>query len=138
MLSPNTIQAAMLALLKANLPLTTALGGAAAIKEAEWHGTGFTYPACRLDLSDVRPDGTGACAEEWGGLVGRIVVYSKQDSSSECLTLLGLVQDAIQRRRLTGAGLTSLEIKIDSTVLPYLEGGVWRGDVVIYTTAIPA
>lgn len=137
MLSPATIQAALMTLLQADVPLVAALGGdPAQIKEASWRGKGFEHPAVRLDMGDHRPQGTGACAEQWLGLVGSINVFSKDSSSLECLTILGLVANAIQRKRLTGAGMTGLEIKIDQTVYPYRDGNVWRGEVVFATTAI--
>jgi len=136
MLSPYDIQAALIALLKANGPLVAALPIADAIKEAEWRGTAFGYPAIRVDITGGSPQGNGACAEQWIGLAGNIIVLSKADSSAECLTLLGLVQNALQRKRLSAAGMTSLEVKIDSVAYPFRELNLWRGEVVFATTAI--
>jgi len=136
MLSPYDIQAALIALLKADPLLVAALPVADAIKEAEWRGTDFDYPAVRVDITGGSPQGNGACAEQWIGLAGSIIVLSKVDSSAECLTLLGLVQNALQRERLTGAGMTGLEMKIDSVAYPFRELNLWRGEILFYTTAI--
>jgi len=136
MLSPYDIQAALITLLKADAPLVAALADAGAIKEAEWRGTDFEYPAVRVDITGGSPQGNGACAEQWIGVAGSIIVLSKEDSSAECLTLLGLVQNAVQRKRLTGVGMTGLEIKIDQTVYPFREINLWRGEIVFATVAI--
>ena len=135
MISPRDAQAATIALLKADASLDAAVG--AEIRESDWQGTAFVYPAVRVDLAQLRPEGTGACAESWSALNARIQVWSNEDSGGECLDLLGLVQVALQRKRLAGAGYTSLEIKIDMTVLPFRDGELWRGEVAFYTTIIP-
>jgi len=136
MLSPAVIQAALIALLKANAPLVAALPGAAHIKEADWRGTTFDYPAVRVDIGSGIPEGTGACAEEWTRLAGSIIVLSKADSSAECLSIMGLIQNAIIRHRLAGAGLTSLDLKVDQAAYPFRQDDIWRGEVLFYTTAI--
>lgn len=134
--SPLTVQDALVALLKADLPLVTALGGAGRIKEAEWRGTTFDYPCLRVEFSSASPEGTGNCAEAWASIAATLEVFSKDSSSRECLTLLGLVQTAVQRKHLTAPGMTSLEIKIDQTIPPDRDDNVWRGQVVIYSTVI--
>ncbi|OGS01184.1 MAG: hypothetical protein A2V88_08875 [Elusimicrobia bacterium RBG_16_66_12] len=125
---------ALIALLKANGPLVAALPAAGAIKEAEWRGTNFDYPAIRLDITGGGPQGNGACAEGWTGVAGSVIALSKEDSSGECLTLLGLIQDALQRKHLPG--LAALEVKIDSTTYPFRELNLWRGEVLFATTVI--
>jgi len=132
----DPVSEALLALLKADVPLVGALASPECIKEAEWRGTDFDYPAVRVDVTDRRPEGTGACAEAWLGVTGRLIAYSKEDSSAECLVLLGLLQNAIQRRRLALVGLTSLDLKVVQTVYPFRELNLWRGEVIFATTAI--
>ncbi len=134
--SPLTVQDALIALLKADAPLVAALGGPARIKDAEWRGTTFEYPCVRLDFSSASPEGNGNCAEAWASIAATIEVFSKDSSSRQCLTLLGVVQTAVQRKHLNAPGMTSLEIKIAQTIPPDRDDNVWRGQVVIYSTAI--
>jgi hypothetical protein len=136
MLSPTTVQAALVALLKADPLLVAALSSADAIKEAQWRGTKFAYPAVRVDISDMRPQGNGACAKRWLATAGSILVYSKGDSSAECENILGLVENAIVGRHLSAAGLTSLEFRVDQVVYPFRETNLWRGEILFATTAI--
>lgn len=134
--SPLTVQDALIALLQADVPLVTALGLADRIKEAKWRGTTFEYPCLRVDFSSASPEGSGNCAEAWASIAATLEVFSKDSSSRECLTLLGLIQNAVQRKRLTAAGMASLEIKIDQTIPPDRDDNVWRGQVLIYSTVI--
>jgi len=136
MLSPTKVQAALVALLKANGLLVAGLPAADAIKEAQWRGSKFDYPAVRVDISDMRPQGNGACANRWLATAGSILVYSKGDSSAECENVLGLVENAIVRRHLSAAGLTSLELRVDQVVCPFRESNLWRGEILFATTAI--
>lgn len=136
MLSPETIQKAMITLLKADAPLVAALTDAARIKEADWRGTTFEYPAVRLDISAMSPQGNGPCAESWLGIAGSIYVFSKEHSSEECLQILGLVENAIQRKRLTETGMTSLELRPEIVNYPIRDDDIWRGEVIFATVAI--
>jgi hypothetical protein len=135
MISPNVVQAAIVALLKADAPLVAGLAGdPARIKEADWRGTGFDYPAVRVDITDMRPTGNGNCSEQRLGVTGAIIVYSKVDSSAEAAQVLGLVENAIQQKHLSGAGMGSQVLRPFQTNFPYRDNDIWRGEVVFATT----
>lgn len=134
MIAPDTVQAAIITLLKADAALVASLTAAARIKEADWRGTTFEYPACRVDVADMRPTGNGSCTEQRLGVTGSIIIYSKQESSLEAAKLLGLVENAIQQKHLSGAGMGSQIMRPIQTILPYRDNDIWRGDVVFATT----
>ncbi|MCJ7527443.1 MAG: hypothetical protein MUO37_04930 [Methyloceanibacter sp.] len=135
MISPDVVQAAIIALLKADAPLVASLAAdPARIKEADWRGTDFEYPAVRVDITDMRPTGNGNCSEQRQGVTGSIIVYSKVDSSAEAAALLGLVQNAIQQKHLVGAGMSSQVMRPIETHFPYRDNDIWRGEVVFATT----
>lgn len=137
MISPDIVQAAIIALLKADAPLVAGLAAdAERIKEADWRGTDFEYPACRVNIADMRPTGSGNCSEQRLGVTGSIIVYSKADSSAEASRLLGLVQNAIRQKHLTGAGMTSQVMRPVETHFPYRDNDIWRGEVLFATTVI--
>jgi len=136
MLSPELIQAAVISLLKADAPLVAKLTAADRIKEAEWRGTGFEYPAVRVAVTSDSPWGTGQCAEANLALAGRLIVLSKDDSSAECLQVMALVRNAIQGRRLAGVGLTSMQLRPEMTSYPAREDTIWRGEIVFATVAM--
>jgi len=131
-----TVQEALVTLLKADAALAVDLGDANQVKEAEWRGKVFSYPAVRVDLIDMTPGATDNCTSCWREVRAAIIVLSKDESSIECLDVLNAVEDALERKRLSGTGLTSHEIKIERIVLPSREENIWRGEVDIFTTAI--
>lgn len=55
MRSPLEVQVALIAYLKANAGLVALLGTADQIKEVEWQGADFVYPAVRVE-NDVMPN----------------------------------------------------------------------------------
>jgi hypothetical protein len=134
-IAPQTVQGAIIALLKADAALVAGLAGdAKRIKEADWRGTTFEYPAVRVDIGDQRPTGNGNCSEQRLGVTGSIIVYSKQESSLEAAQVLGLVENAIQQKHLVGAGMGSQIMRDIQTNFPYRENDIWRGEVVFATT----
>jgi hypothetical protein len=81
--------------------------------------------------------GNGNCAEEWQDVVGNLLVYSKEDSSAECQSLVRLVRAAFTGRRLVGPSMTSLDLRLSQAIYPYREMEVWRADVGFATTVMP-
>lgn len=134
--NPVTVQKAIIDILKANAALVAVLANANQIKEAEWRGKTFSYPAVRVDLLEMVPGASDNCADCWREVRAAIIVLSKDASSIECLTVLDRIEDALERQRLSDTGLTSHEIKIERIVPSDREENIWRGEVDIFTTAI--
>jgi hypothetical protein len=82
----------------------------------------------------MRPTGNGNCSEQRLGVTGAIIVYSKVDSSAEAAQVLGLVENAIQQKHLSGAGMGSQVLRPFQTNFPYRDNDIWRGEVVFATT----
>jgi hypothetical protein len=61
MIANNYLQADLIAALKADTALVAELGDDARIKEQQWAGTGFDYPAIRLRLARQVPEGRSNC-----------------------------------------------------------------------------
>ena len=67
MISDELIQAAIISKLKATSSLTSLLAeGVAGVKEYQWQGDDFKYPAVRLDLeeNDWAFDASGRCSAQ--------------------------------------------------------------------------
>jgi hypothetical protein len=108
------VQASVIAALKADVPLVTLLGTSDQIKEVEWQGSDFVYPAVRVETAITpnevycNPDGL------------EIVIYcmSEKKSSRQC----SLVADAVakvfhDKRGYSSAGITFVFSRV--TRLPY-------------------
>ena len=103
MISPELIQKAVIAKLKANTALVTALGSADKIKESQYQSTDFVYPAVRVDINEQTPIGNGVDHLKLSTVGWSVRVYSEKDSSFEANDLLGLVLTALFNTQIIDA-----------------------------------
>lgn len=89
MISNNSIQAALITYLKANTVLLAKLSSSADIKENQWQGTDFIYPAVRVDLGTQVPDGNPQC--NYATLPITVQVFTEDASSLNCDAIAGVV-----------------------------------------------
>lgn len=116
MVSNEVFQAAVIAKLKANTTLTswlTARGAGSEIRENQWQGAAFVYPAVRIDVGTQTPIGDGPCYLENSEVTFTVLSFSESDSSKEADVLAGLVNLALVGKQLSGTGVKSLVIKSD-------------------------
>lgn len=117
MIANNTIQAAIITLLKADTALTnwlTALSAGSEIREGSWQGAAFTYPAVRAEVGPQQPGGeTSHCYLTTGEVTFTALSFSESDSSNQADTLADLVNVALMGKRIAGTGFRSLVIKSD-------------------------
>jgi hypothetical protein len=112
----DLIQAAIVAKLKANSALTTWLADrstAGEIREGQFAGREFQYPAVRVELGTQIEEGNPPC---YSTLPFTIYAYSEQNSSQEANQLAGYVQDALLRKNVTGSGWQSQLIIADGMI----------------------
>jgi hypothetical protein len=102
MIADQLVQADLITKLKSITSVTIILPeGANGIKELQWQGDTFQYPAVRLDLEDC---GYEFDEQEECGLYFAefsVYVFSEERSSKQCSTIKGLLENA-----LTGLGWT--------------------------------
>ena len=111
MIRNDLIQAGIIAALKANTALVdflTARASVDEIREAQWQGAIFTYPAVRVDLGTQVPNGNGTCHPTMSDLAFSIFSFSELDSSQQADELAGLVDTALFNTRFSGTGFNSL------------------------------
>lgn len=89
MISNNSIQAALITYLKANSSLLAKLSSSADIKESQWQGTDFIYPAVRIDLGTQVPEGNPLC--NYSSLPITVQVFTEDASSLNCDTIAGII-----------------------------------------------
>ena len=120
MISPELIQAAIITKLKANIALTdflTALSAGDEIRESQWTGVTFTYPAVRVEAGTQIPDGDlGTCHTTRSEVPFTVASFSDGDSSRQADTLAGLVNAALFGIRLSGMGFRSMIINSDGLI----------------------
>ena len=101
MLDNNDIQAGLIAYLKANTTVVALLASGTSIKEDQWQGTTFVYPAVRVDLGMQLPRGNFDGAEA----TFSVICYSEDASSQEADRLAGTINDQLHRKAFTSSGV---------------------------------
>lgn len=131
MLSDEYIQSDLIAKLKTITSVVALLpDGASGIKELQWQGDTFQYPAVRLDLesNDYEFDEQDRC-NLWR-VEFSIYVFSQERSSKQCSTIKGLLENY-----LTGLGFTGTYAKysrlrlIDNVPAMREDSNTWRSQI---------
>lgn len=115
MIGNDVIQQAIVARLKADAALVawlTALSADDEIRETQWQGTIFTYPAVRASVDNQVP-GLGTCYLTSGEFTFTAMSFGEGDSSRQTDQLAKLVNDALIGKRLSGTGFATMSIKCD-------------------------
>jgi hypothetical protein len=95
MVRPDLVQKAIIEMLRADVPLITALGGdTQKIQELEIQLQNFTYPKIGVDVQPQYPVGNGTDRVRLSTIHWMVRVYSEKPSSQEANYLLSLVANA--------------------------------------------
>lgn len=118
MVTNDEFQAAVVAKLKANSALSAWLtdrGAGAEIREIDYQGASFIYPNIRVGEITMTPAGdqVEGCATAISDATFTIVSSSEDDSSKNANILAGIVDDALQGKRIYASGFKSLVIQLD-------------------------
>jgi hypothetical protein len=103
MLNNNTIQEAILDYLKADATLVAMLSDSGQIKEDNWQGVAFTYPAVRVDLKNQVTDVENGC--NYSLVTFSILCYSEQKSSKEANNIAWRVLTILHDHSFSFGGL---------------------------------
>lgn len=95
------VKAAMLAYLKSLSTVVALLSGSKEIKEAQWQGTEFVYPAIRVSL-DYRPSING-CGPDDADFT--IEAFSEKQSSLEADTISGTMANLLHKHPFISNGM---------------------------------
>lgn len=142
MISDEVIQAALIAKLKSFTALTDLLvEGASGIKEFQWQGDTFKYPAVRLDLenNEWSFDVTGKCTLQ--DVEFSLYFYSEERSSKQCSQIKGVAMNSLIGHGFTQNGLRFSEIRLDrGGNIPAIreDERTWRSQVKLSTRVTAA
>ena len=130
MIANDRVQAGIIAKLKADTALIawlTVRSADSEIRESQWQGAVFTYPAVRVDLGTQLPGGNGPCYLTNGEIPFTVYSYSEDDSSKQADVLAGLVNDALLGEQFSSTGFTTGLVKSDGLVsATRLAERLWR------------
>lgn len=130
MLSNNTIQAAIIAKLKGNATIVAELASNAEIKEDQYQGTEFVYPAVRVQLTSNEPLTQDAnCHHTRIGL--SILVFAEDDSSLNSDRIAGIIHNELHAQQYT---INAIAISLHTTnLVPAIRSDIrtWRSQILM-------
>lgn len=133
----NEVKAALVAHYQGISAITSLLeGGAKGVKEAQYQGSDFTYPALRVQITRQTPDLDAEQCEIWR-LIANARCYAEGPSSKPADELSGVVAANTHKKKLKGGTLG-----VDAFYIPrmYVTGHLaavrlterlWRTEVLI-------
>lgn len=96
----NDVQAAIIASMKGKSSITSLLSGSSDIKEMQWQGTDFVYPAVRVNVTML--PAVNGCLDT---AEVSIEVYSEQKSSDQASTIAGAIYTSYHRHPFKQNGI---------------------------------
>lgn len=133
MISPVKIAEALITALKSTTALTSLVGSE--IREDEWMGGDFVYPAVRVRLTSMGPPSNhnGECRPNVAKLQFSILCYTEGRSSKKCLELGAVVEGALKNKHIETsdiAPMSRITIPEGGYVFPVAETeNLWRCEV---------
>lgn len=94
----DELKAALVAYLKSKSVITAALTTANEIREQQWQGVEFVYPAIRVAINSNRPDGDNGCVHTSSV---SIRVFSEEASSLQCDQIAGIIATVLNGRQFS-------------------------------------
>lgn len=91
-ISNNDIQAGLIQILKTNAPII-AVVSVTEIRESQWQGTDFVYPAIRVQVAENSPMADSACSTSI--VKASIWVFTEDDSSFDCNDFAGIIANEL-------------------------------------------
>lgn len=124
----NSVQALWITNMKSQTSLTSLLATGTQIKEDQWQGTTFSYPAVRFSI-DFLP-GINGCLDT---AEIEITVYSEQKSSDEASTIAGVIQQIYHRHPFSQGGVQFPVVIVTKVDKPMRSVYAWESKVHIRT-----
>jgi len=131
MIPNDEIQAALVAYAKSKATILSKLSDTAEIREDQWQGRTFTYPAVRLRLVSNKPL---ECSQE---LEFAWQVFSENSSSQQADDICGTINDEFHRKSFDSNGLRFTGV-ICSDLIPAfrMNERTWRAECLMRATMV--
>ena len=124
----NNVQAAWIAHLKAQPTLVALLPSANNIKELQWQGDEWTYPAVRVSV-DFYP-GLPNCFHRAKVFID---VFSEEKTSKQASNIAGVIQNLIHTIPFTSVGVKSFMVDVEEVTRPDRSIFAWQSSLKVDT-----
>lgn len=129
----ETSQAAWVAYLKSKTQLTTLLANSGQIKETQWQGDEYVYPAVRVHI-DYYPSINGCGPDDIDVFID---VFSEQKSSKQAAHISAVLQSILQKKPFTQNGIQFPMVWVKKVNKPnHDDPGVWQSSLEIKGLAV--
>lgn len=115
-------QASWIAYLKSKSAVTVLLQNAGQIKEGQWQGDEFTYPAIRVHV-DYEPSVNGCGPDD---IEVTIDVFSEQKSSKQAAHIAAVLQGILHKHPFTSLGVNFPMVWVKKVDKPFRDIYAWK------------
>lgn len=135
MLSNADVQAGLIEYLKEQSELTFFLGGLSTeIRETQWQGRDFIYPAYRVRLGTQYPLSTCSASRITFGVQS----FSEEASSRECDQMAGEANDVLHNKSFTRNGIRYMVYSTGLVSAIRRDDNTWRSEALFKAIVEPA
>lgn len=130
--TPETFKSAWIASLKAQPTLTALLSATGEIKETQWQGTDFDYPAVRVAL-DFMPS-INRCGPDDAEV--EIEIFSAEKSSKQAAHIASVIFELYHGHPFTSNGIMFSTVIVRKVHKPDRDVYAWMSKVVIFCQGV--
>jgi hypothetical protein len=130
--TPETFQSAWISSLKSKTAITSLLANAREIREIEWQGTDFDYPAVRVGL-DFMPS-IERCGPDDADVI--IEVFSDEKSSKKATQIASLIYTTYHGKAFTQNGVRFSTVIVREVERPDRSIYAWQRNIKIFCQGI--
>ncbi len=121
--------------LKGNSTVTDLLDDVNEIRQEEWKGSGFTYPAIRVEILVNTPPNSGDSDQCLASQQVAIYTFSEEASSLEANQIAGIIADEYHKKSLNSQGIFFTKNKVTELIPAIaMSERVWRAQVNLTST----
>lgn len=129
MIPNDTLQAAIVSMLKANTALVAELANSNQVKESQYQGDDYSFPAVRVRLGTQTPYAANPTCGI-GTLPFAVLVFSEQKSSQQCDHIAGVVSTEFHGKNVQSGGVLFNKINTTGLVSAIRTGeNLWLSEV---------
>lgn len=122
MADQETTKAAWIAYLKTKTALVALLNSSLQIKELQWQGDEFLYPAVRVSV-DYMPSINGCGPDD---ILVDIDIFSEEKSSKQAVHIGAVLQGILQKKPFTQNGLKFSMVWVEKIDKPVRDPLAWK------------
>jgi len=127
MADQETTQEAWIAYLKSQTTLVALLNSSLQIKQLQWQGDEFLYPAVRVAV-DYFPSVNGCGPDDIDVFID---VFSEQKSAKEALHISAVLQGLLQKKAFTQNGIKFPLVWVKEIKKPFRDVFAWKSQLII-------